>query len=402
MDPLSVDNGSFDNCAAFPFLTFSVTPNEFTCANLGTNLVTLTVTDPCGNSATCTAIITVEEGIAPCTPEVEVETVCMGMGNMGNATTLENGQFQDIITIKALAMQTWNITINNGGLYSITSPAPPASPILLPVGTAFTAGTADGIDNDGDGSIDEADEMIYYTLTAVHVDCQGYDITVSNAGGIGLGLSVTTTRIQNKACYPTPYFSNLLDDFYCLGTDPFQIEVGEYNNAAGSVVPGSIMINGIPTNIFDPAALGLGAHTIMATFDAGTATQNLIIDGVQIGGSMQDAENDPGCKQKITKVINIIETPTTLICNDLVHVSMGPECKVTIGPDDVLEGSYFCFGDYIVEVDKTLPYGNGPWVMAMFDASDIGKTYQYRVIHFGGGNNLCWGEIKIEDKLVQP
>jgi len=200
---------------------------------------------------------------------------------MGNATTLDNGQFQDIITVKALAMQTWRITINNGGLYNIASPAPPASPVLLPVGTVFTAGTADGIDNDGDGSTDEADEMIYYTLRAIHVDCQGYDITVSNAGAIGLGLSATTTRIQNKACYPTPYFSNLLEDFYCLGTPPFTIQVGEYNNAAGSIVPGSVMIDGVPTTEFNAGSLGLGAHTVMATFDAGAPTQNLVITGHQ-------------------------------------------------------------------------------------------------------------------------
>ena len=404
LNPLLVDNGSFDNCAAFPFLKFEVTPSQFTCANIGTNLVTLTVTDPCGNAATCQATITVTEGIGPCTPQFSVATTCQGNMGMGNATNLDNGQFLDIITIKSLAMQTWtmtsNSTANGQGLFLFNSPAPPASPNLVPAGTLFTAGTADGIDNDGDGATDEADEMIFYTLKALHVDCKGYDIVVSNAGGIGMGLSATTTQIQNKACYPTPYFKNLLEDTYCLGTPPFQIEVGEYNNAAGNVVPGSIMIDGVPTDFFDPAMLGLGAHTIMATFDAGTATQNLIIDGVQIGGSMQDAINDPGCKQKITKVVNIVVTPNTLICNDLVYVSMDEDCKVTLGADDVLEGTYFCYGDYIVEVDKTLPYGNGPWVMGMFDASDIGKKYQYRVLHISGGSNLCWGEIKIEDKLA--
>ena len=64
---------------------------------------------------------------------------------------------------------------------------------------------------------------------------------------------------------------------------------------------------------------------------------------------MQDAINDPGCKQKITKVVNVVETPNTLICNDLVYVSMDEDCKVTLGADDVLEGTYFCYGDYIYE-----------------------------------------------------
>ncbi len=345
--------------------------------------------------------MTVVEGIAPCTPQVNVETSCMGMNNMGNATTMDNGQFMDLITIKSLAMMTWKITVNvtsNGqGLYNINSPTPPAAPVLLPIGTTFIAGTADGIDNDGDGLMDEADEMIYYTLKVLHVDCQGYDITVSNAGGIGMG-SLASFHIQNKACYPTPYFCNT-EDVFCPCTT-FDIEVCEYNNAAGSVVPGSIMVDGVPTTVFDAGALGVGPHTIMATFDAGIATTNLVINGVQLGGTMQDALNDPGCKQKITKVVNIVPTPNTLICNDLVYVSMDEDCKVTLGADDVLEGTYFCYDDYVVEVDKTAPFGNGPWEMPMFGPADIGKTYFYHVLHDCGGPNTCWGEVKIEDKLA--
>ncbi len=404
LDPQTVNNGSFDNCAAFPYLTFSVSPNQFTCAELGPNLVTLTVTDPCGNSSTCQATVTVNDAIAPCTPEFQVVTNCMGMGGMGNATTMDNGQFMDLITIKSLAMQVWkltaNITNNGKGLYSITSSAPPATPVLLPVGTLFTAGTADAIDNDGDGTTDEVDEMIYYTLKAIHVDCQGYDISVSNQGAIGMGISATTTHIENKACYPNPYFSSLIDAPFCLGTPPFPILVSEYNNATGSIVPGSIMVDGVPTNVFNAAALGLGFHTVMATFDAGAATSNLIINGVQLGGSMADAVADPGCKQKITQIVQVLDTPNTLICNDLVYVSMDEDCKVTVLVDDVLEGTYYCFDDYLVEVDKTLPFGNGPWEMAMFGPADIGKTYFYHVTQTVGGSNVCWGQIKIEDKLA--
>ncbi len=173
--------------------------------------------------------------------------------------------------------------------------------------------------------------MIYYTLKAIHVDCKGYNITVGNVGGIGMGISATTMQIENKACYPNPYFCNLLDDPFCLGTPPFAIEVCEYNNAAGAVVPGSIMVNGVVTNTFDAGALGVGYHTVMATFDAGTATTNLVIGGVQIGGTMADAIADPGCRQKITQIVHIVETPTTLVCNDLVTVSMDADCKVTVG-----------------------------------------------------------------------
>ncbi|MBX7240958.1 MAG: HYR domain-containing protein [Bacteroidia bacterium] len=57
-----IDNGSNDNCGV---AGISVSPNQFTCANLGNNTVTLTVTDVNGNTATCNATVTIQDLIAP-------------------------------------------------------------------------------------------------------------------------------------------------------------------------------------------------------------------------------------------------------------------------------------------------------------------------------------------------
>lgn len=59
----NVDNGSSDNCGVIASRT--VTPNTFTCANKGPNTVTLTVTDPSGNSASCLATVTVVDNTPP-------------------------------------------------------------------------------------------------------------------------------------------------------------------------------------------------------------------------------------------------------------------------------------------------------------------------------------------------
>ena len=63
--PMQIDNGSTDNFSALANLIFSLDKSTFTCANLGTNTVMLTVTDEAGNFASAPATVTVVDNIAP-------------------------------------------------------------------------------------------------------------------------------------------------------------------------------------------------------------------------------------------------------------------------------------------------------------------------------------------------
>lgn len=62
IDPEDVDAGSFDNC---DITNMSLSQETFTCADVGPNTVTLTVTNSNDETATCTAIVTVQETILP-------------------------------------------------------------------------------------------------------------------------------------------------------------------------------------------------------------------------------------------------------------------------------------------------------------------------------------------------
>src|SRR5439155_27192525 len=62
IDPAQINNGSTDACG---IARLSLSQTNFDCSNIGTNLVTLTVTDNNGNSSTCTATVTVVDLIAP-------------------------------------------------------------------------------------------------------------------------------------------------------------------------------------------------------------------------------------------------------------------------------------------------------------------------------------------------
>ncbi len=87
--PEMVDNGSSDNCSVEHF---SLNISQFDCETLGPNEVTLTVEDAAGNLDEATAVITVEDNLAP---EVITQPVTLYLDMSGEATLipemLDNG-----------------------------------------------------------------------------------------------------------------------------------------------------------------------------------------------------------------------------------------------------------------------------------------------------------------------
>ncbi len=73
-----VDGGSTDNSG---FVTLTVTPNVFDCSDLGPQTVTVTATDPSGNTDTCTAVVTVEDNLGPLFDCPADETVTYSEGS---------------------------------------------------------------------------------------------------------------------------------------------------------------------------------------------------------------------------------------------------------------------------------------------------------------------------------
>jgi hypothetical protein len=69
--PAQIDNGSSDNCA-IAGNGYSLSKTSFDCSNIGSNTVTLTVTDASGNSGSADAIVTVEDNIAPVPDELQL------------------------------------------------------------------------------------------------------------------------------------------------------------------------------------------------------------------------------------------------------------------------------------------------------------------------------------------
>lgn len=62
VNPQLVNNGSTDNCSID---SMALSINGFTCADIGPNAVTFSAFDPSNNSATCNAVITVQDTVPP-------------------------------------------------------------------------------------------------------------------------------------------------------------------------------------------------------------------------------------------------------------------------------------------------------------------------------------------------
>ncbi len=110
--------------------------------------------------------------------------------------------------------------------------------------------------------------------------------------------------------------------------------------------------------------------------------------------------NQASCSFSVT-VLGGQQAESGLICNDLLQVSLDPNCMATLLPDDILEGGPYNYANMVVEIDKTPPYLNGPWLPAVLGPADVGKSYGVRVTDFTTGE-LCTGQINVVDLFPPP
>ncbi|MCG2420552.1 hypothetical protein K8089_16135, partial [Aequorivita sp. F47161] len=85
-----IDAGSTDACG---IATTTIDKSTFTCADVGPNTITLTVTDVNGNVSTCTTVVTVEDNVAPvanCAAPFTIQLDATGNATI-TAADIENG-----------------------------------------------------------------------------------------------------------------------------------------------------------------------------------------------------------------------------------------------------------------------------------------------------------------------
>ena len=228
-------------------------------------------------AANTTAFITTVNSLCGSAPISTTVTAfdCAKIGDpcvcKNNATTLINGQFNEVVEVSAPTGQTWSVTAVTN-LFSMSSAAPPAAPTLISIGTTMTYDALSAT----------------YKLNGIHVDGVGYSVTVSN----GLG---TILSISNQCWYPNPTFA--IAPTFCSNTPSVTLSGSATlgNSATAATGTGSFKIDNVAATAFNPATQSIGNHTVTYTFDAA--------DNVPTAAH-------PGCIQSVDQSVLVNQAPS--------------------------------------------------------------------------------------------
>jgi hypothetical protein len=285
-----INNASYDACG---IASMSLDREDFSCADVGTQVVTLTVTDNNGNSSTCTANVSVNDHVAP-TADCRELWVPLGRDGQGYISTSDiNDSSYDACGIASLSLDrqefscadigtqivTLTVTDNNGNSSTCTANvniqdklAPTAvckdASVELDANGNANITTADIDDNSYDicgiasMSLDRED------FSCADVGTQVVTLTVTDNGGNSSNCTATVTINPSVACQED-----------CTGID--QTVSGTINadlevHTQSSVTLSNVLVeNGVSVNIT--------AGNII-TFEPGTVIQA----GAQLTARIED------------------------------------------------------------------------------------------------------------------
>jgi hypothetical protein len=118
IEAADVDWGSTDACSGIASMTIS--PRTFTCANVGPNLVTLTVTDNAGNSASETVTVFIVDNSAPVIMAAGFQTTLVNGTRTIQAIDIDYGSYDNCGSIASMIIDRSTFTCANVGPNQVT------------------------------------------------------------------------------------------------------------------------------------------------------------------------------------------------------------------------------------------------------------------------------------------
>ncbi|NDK18922.1 MAG: hypothetical protein GW912_07955, partial [Zetaproteobacteria bacterium] len=344
--PSDIDGGTTDNCSTVT-LSLGAGQGSFSCANVGPNTVTLIATDAKGNTASGTAIVTIQD-VTP--PSILAKDITINLDAQGNATItpqmVDNGS-TDACGIASYALDkthftcadiatspntvTLTVTDTHGNAASATAKvtvvdnlAP--SVITKPISVNLDANGVASISTSlvDNGSSDNCGLML--TLDKTTFSCADLGpntvlLTGTDPSGNSTSTPAIVTVVDNTA--PTVITQNItleLDEDGFGSIAPNQIDNGSTDNCSLTLT----------LDIMDFTVANLGANTVILT-------------GTDQSGNVTTAP-------AIVTIVDV-DAPTILTQDVTIYVDASGNASIT--PQQIDNGSSDPSGPVTLSLDKS-------------------------------------------------
>lgn len=376
-----INAGSTDNCA---ITNLAVNPSSFNCSDLGANPVLLTITDGSGNSASCSATVTVEDQIAPIAICQDVTVQLDGSGNASVTAAQVNNGSSDNCAVQSLSVTPNTFNCATSGPNSVVLTVTDAS------GNASTCNaTVTALENTPPVALCQnitvqLDAFGNATITASQVDGGSSD----NCGIVGSVVNPSAFNCSN------------------IGANPVTLTVSDASgNSASCIATVTVQDNVVPTaQCQDVTVLldALGNVSVNASDVNNASTDNCAISGLSVSPNsftcselglnsvtltVSDASgNSSTCVSNVTVVSNISPTAT---CQNIT-VQLDGSGNVSILPSQIDNGSIDVCGAASISLDIT-----------DFTCAEVGVNTVVLTVEDNSGNiSSCSATVTVEDAIA--
>ncbi|MCR9099786.1 MAG: hypothetical protein NXI25_07520, partial [bacterium] len=376
-----VDGGSSDGCS---LSGLSLSQTSFGCGDVGSQTVTLTVTDLNGNSSSCNSTVTVVDNIAPeaLCEDVTVQLDAFGNGALSAAQV--NGGSNDACDISSLSLSQTSFDCGDVGSQTVT-----LTVTDLNGNTSTCTSTVTVEDNIAPEALCEdvtvqLDASGNGALSAAQVDggsgdpCSVSSLSLSQTsfgcGDVGIQsvtLTVTDLNGNSSTCTSTVTVEdNIAPEALC---EDVTVQLDAFGNGALSAA----QVNGGSNDACDISSLSL-SQTSFDCSDVGSQTVTLTV--TDLNG------NSSNCASTVTVEDNM--APEAL-CQDLtVQLSASGNASLTAAQVD--NGS----SDACGIATRSLNVNS-------FDCGDIGtQSVTLTVVDNNGNSSSCTATVTVADNVA--
>ncbi len=276
---------------------------------------------------------------------------------LNNATTADNGQFNEELTILSPPGQEWFIS-GVSGLYSTMSPIPPAAPTPLTTGLAGDLPTETVLNQYASVNV----------LNAISIDDTPFSITFENKYGNRVTFNGPARHYSAPKIYgPSAACKGSLSSYH---TDPINGATYQWTLSGGGTIVG-------PSNTSNVQVQWNNAP-------GGPYELSLVVD----------APNS--CLEPAVYKITVGDQPAKEVnCRSFIQVSLDSSGQAVITPRAILQGGGYDYNSFAV----MLTDANGsPVAGNVATCEHVGQMLTAKVINTCSGNS-CWAKITVEDKL---